>query len=72
MNLNIEMKVSFRTYQGLAGELNQMLICESEHGHKETCLYSIVGPFKLWKLRRAKKKLIKRMELLTGKQIKEL
>ena len=33
------MEVTFRTYQVLAGELDQMLICESEDGHKETCLY---------------------------------
>lgn len=66
------MKVRFRTYQGLAGELDKLLICESEEGYKESCLYSTVGPFKLWKLRYAKLKLIKRMELLTGKQIKEI
>ena len=66
------MEVTFRTYQGLAGELDQMLICESEDGHKETCLYSTTGLFKLWKLRHAKKKLIRSMELLTGKIIKEI
>ena len=66
------MDVKFRTYQGLAGELDQMLICESEAGHKETCLYSTAGLFKLLKLRYAKWKLIRKMELLTGKQTKEI
>ncbi len=63
------MKVSFRQYQGLAGELDIMLICESERGHKETRLYKNVGWFANWNLRRARKKLIKKMELLSGSPI---
>lgn len=65
------MKVTFRTFQGLAGELDQLLICESQCGHKVTRLYSTVGLFKLYKLRRAKRMLKRKLELKTGKKIVE-
>lgn len=63
------MKVTFRQYQGLAGELDILLICESEEGHSESTLYFNTGIFANWNLRRARKRLIRRMELLTGKVI---
>jgi len=65
------MKVNFRNYQGLAGELDTLLICESICGHSISRLYSTQYPFKIFKLRFAKKRLMKEMELLTGKKITE-
>lgn len=61
------MKVNFRQYQGLAGELDILLICESEEGHSESILYKNTGIFANWNLRRARNRLMKKMELLTGK-----
>jgi hypothetical protein len=65
------MKVNFRNYQGLAGELDTLLICESICGHSISRLYSTQWPFKIRKLRFAKYKLKREMELLTGQKIRE-
>lgn len=62
------MKVNFRTYCGLAGDLQELLIAENEVGDKETVLISRVGCFRYYKLKRSKRKLLKKLELLTGKK----
>ncbi len=60
-------KVSFRTYCGLAGDLQEMLICEAESGHWVSCLYNRAW-FKNWNLRRAKKRLLAEIKEITGMQ----
>lgn len=63
------MRAKFRQYQGLAGELDIMLILESEEGHRVDRLYKNTGIFAYWNLKRARRKLIKEMELLTGSPV---
>jgi hypothetical protein len=65
------MKVNFRLYCGLAGDLQQLLIAETEDDNQEHMLISRVGLFRKLFLNRAKRKLIKRLELKTGKKYTE-
>ena len=62
------MKVIFRTYCGLAGDLQELLIAKSDIGIEESELISRVGWFRNYLMKRMKKRLIKRLELLTGKK----
>lgn len=62
------MKVEFRTYCGLAGDLQELLIAKSECGLEERELISRVGLFRHYRMRRAKKRLLRRLEYLTGKK----
>ena len=62
------MKVTFRTYCGLAGDLQELLIAKSDTGIEESELIYRVGWFRHYRMRIAKKRLIKRLELLTGKK----
>ncbi len=62
------MKVTFRTYCGLAGDLQELLIARSDTGIEESELIYRVGWFRHYRMRIAKKRLIKRLELLTGKK----
>ena len=62
------MQVKFRTYCGLAGDLQEMLIAESDTGHTVSTLTYRVGWFRHFRMKRAKKRLLKRLELLTGKK----
>ncbi len=62
------MNVRFRTYCGLAGDLQELLIGETDCGISESRLYTRVGFFKLYNLRRAKKKILKHLELKTGRK----
>ena len=65
------MKVNFRLYCGLAGDLEQLLIAETEDDNQEHMLISRVGLFRNYFLNRAKRKLIRRLELKTGKKYTE-
>jgi len=62
------MKTKFRTYCGLAGDLQELLIATNDNGYQESTLISAVGWFRYQKMRNAKKKLLKRLELKTGKK----
>ena len=62
------MKVTFRTYCGLAGDLQELLIARSDTGIEESELIYRVGWFRHYRMRRAKKRLMKRLELLTAKK----
>lgn len=67
----INMKVEFSTYCGLAGDLQELLIAESESGIEEHELIPRTGWFRYFFLKRAKNRLCKRLEMLTGKEHKE-
>ena len=62
------MKVTFRTYCGLAGDLQELLIARSDTGIEVSQFIHRVGWFRHYRMRIAKKRLIKRLELLTGKK----
>ena len=62
------MVVTFRTYCGLAGDLQELLIARNESGLEESELIYRVGWFRYYKMKRAKKRLIKKLELRTGKK----
>ena len=55
--------VSFRTYNGMAGDSQQLLIGESSNGEEESALYSVSSK---WSMRRAKKRILKRFKKKTG------
>jgi len=65
------MKVTFRTYCGLAGDLQELLIARSDDGIEESELIYRVGWFRYYRMRRAKKRLLKKLELRTGKKHQE-
>lgn len=65
------MKVNFRLYCGEAGNLQQLLMAKAEDGNEEAILISRVGLFRNCFLNRAKRKLIKKLELETGKKYTE-
>jgi len=60
------MKVVFRTYCGLAGDLQELLTGKSESGIEEYKLIPVIGWFRYYWMRRAKRIIIKRLELRTG------
>lgn len=62
------MKVQFRTYCGLAGDLQELLIGENETNLEMSKLIPRTGPiwYRLWKMRRAKRFILKEFEVLTG------
>lgn len=64
------MKVKFRLYTGEAGDLQTLLIGESETGHIESVLIPRTGFswYRLYRMRAAKKSIIKKLELVTGKK----
>jgi hypothetical protein len=62
------MKVTFRKYCGLAGDLQELLIAKSDTGIEESELIYRVGCFRYYRMKRAKKRLIKTLELLTGQK----
>ena len=62
------MKVDFRTYCGLAGDLQELLTARSESGIEESKLIPRTGWFRHYHMKRAKKILLKRLELRTGKK----
>lgn len=58
------MKVTFRTYCGLAGDLQELLIAKSETGIEESELIYRVGWFRHYRMKRAKKRLVKMLTLI--------
>lgn len=61
------MRAEFRTYCGLAGDLQELLVAHSGSGIEVSEMIDRVGWFRHYKMRRAKKRLLKELELLTGK-----
>lgn len=63
------MKVTFRTYCGLAGDLQELLIGETAD-YRINRLIPRVGPnwYRLWRMRRAKKAILREFELITGRK----
>ena len=59
--------ISFRTYKGEAGDLHKLLIGTSSEGIESSQLYNYTGVFALFRLRRAKRRICKRLEIITGK-----
>jgi hypothetical protein len=61
------MKVKFRTYCGMAGDLQELLIGESRDLEIDK-LIPRVGPnwYRLWRMRRAKKAILREFEIITG------
>lgn len=64
-------KVKFRTFCGLGGDLQELLIAETDDGYTEHTLISRVGFFRLFFMRRAKKRLLAKLELSTGRKYTE-
>ena len=64
------MVVEFRTYCGLAGDLQELLIGENETNLKRSILIPRIGPnwYRLWRMKLAKRSILKEFELLTGKK----
>jgi len=65
------MKVTFRTYCGIAGDLQELLIAKSDTGIEESELIHRVGWFRYFRMKKAKRRLLKRLELRTGKKHQE-
>lgn len=63
--------VAFRFFCGEAGDLQHLLIAETNDGYSESILLSRVGLFRSLFLNRAKKKLVKQLELKTGRKYYE-
>lgn len=63
----------FKTYCGTAGDLQELLIGETEDGQRESILIPKFGPmwWRLWRMRRAKRWIINRLELTTGTKYHE-
>lgn len=61
------MKAKFKTTVGLAGDSQTLLTATSEMGCSESTLVSRTGCFQYWRMKNAKKKLLKQLELKTGK-----
>ncbi len=64
------MTVKFRLYCGEAGDLQTLLIGESETNLSESILIPRTGPqwYQLWRIKRAKRTILKKFEVLTGKR----
>lgn len=65
---DLKMKATFRTYHGLAGDLQELLIAKSDSGHEVSKLIPLISLFKYKRMKKAKRKLLKELELLTGKK----
>lgn len=67
------MQIKFRTYCGLAGDLQELLIGETEDGYSESKLIPRTGPmwWRLWRMKKSKRWIINRIELITGRQYHE-
>lgn len=67
------MKVYFHTYKGLAGDLQEMLVGRSECGQEKSRLIPATGSLRRRQrvMRRAKRKICRSLELLTGAKHEE-
>jgi hypothetical protein len=61
--------VSFRTYNGMAGDSQQLLIGESSNGEEESTLYTVSSK---WSLFLAKKRILNEFKRNTGKKHYEI
>lgn len=61
-------KVTFHTYCGLAGDLQELLTGENLNGRRHSLLIPRSGWFRYWKMRRAKKRILREFELETGEK----
>lgn len=62
------MKTEFRTYCGLAGDLQELLLATSEMNVTVSKLIPRIGWFKNYLKRKATRTLLKELELLTGQK----
>lgn len=62
------MRTEFRIYCGLAGDLQELLIARSDSGLESMVLINRTGLFRHIRMRRAKKSLLRKLELQTGKK----
>ena len=62
------MEITFRTYNGLAGDFHELLIAETDCGIKESILFDRTFPFNL-SFCFAQKKLIKKINKYVKKDI---
>lgn len=62
------MKATFKTFVGLAGDSQTLLTATSEMGCSESTLISRTGCFQYWRMQNAKRKLLKQLEIRTGKK----
>lgn len=60
------MKTTFRTYCGLAGDLQELLTARSAISLEVSELIPRTGILRYYRMRRAKKRLLRKLELLTG------
>ena len=63
------MRLYFRTYCGIAGDLEELLIGETEDGrHEASRFVPRVGFnwYRLWRIKRAKKQIIDEIEINSG------
>lgn len=65
------MKAHFKLVSCLAGDHDLLLKVNTEDGLEESSLYDCMAPFKQLRLRRAKKKLLKKLELKSGRRYQE-
>ena len=64
--------VNFYSYNGMAGDLQELLVGVSSTGIRESTLYTRTGLFKNYCLKRAKKRLFKQLKKKTGLEHKEI
>lgn len=62
------MITTFRTYCGLAGDLQELLVGRSSEGNEESMLINRIGSLRFYFMRRAKKKILRKLELNTGRK----
>ena len=60
-------QVKFHTYCGLAGDFHMLLVGTTEDGMRCSTLFNRAC-FRLFNLRRAKKRVMKEIEILTGQK----
>lgn len=63
-------QITFHVHNGLAGDLHQLLVGVDQEGRRISELFDR-STFPLWNLRRAKKKILKQFELLSGQTCEE-
>lgn len=63
-------EIKFHTYNGLAGDEHELLVGVDQDGRREDELFNRCF-FPIWSLRRAKKKIMKRFEIMTGQEVRK-
>lgn len=62
------MKVIFSINCGEGGDLQALLTARSQTGMEVSEFIPRTGWFRYWKIRRAKKRLLKQLEIMTGRK----